>query len=198
MRGIQKTYIPEFQQRIWKRDFNLVETTDMTMAISGMGGIGSAVAARALRLQHENPGHGCETPGQTDLRGHAPQADVVYPEPYPATGAYCSCPNLIMTQHTGGFAPQRQIRLMGLLAENVRRYTSGLPLMNVMDKQRGYRAAKRFDFNKGEIHEFQTNAHRQRSLCDAVPDCRSGGTSATTGRRAGEDVQYRESEIAVR
>ena len=47
MRGIQKAYIPEFQQRIWKRDFNLVETTDMTMAISGMGGIGSAVAARA-------------------------------------------------------------------------------------------------------------------------------------------------------
>jgi len=27
---------------------------------------------------------------------------------------------------------------MGLLAENVRRYTSGLPLMNVVDKQRGY------------------------------------------------------------
>jgi hypothetical protein len=47
MHGIQKTYIPEFQQRISKRDFNLVETTDMTMAISGMGGIGPAVAARA-------------------------------------------------------------------------------------------------------------------------------------------------------
>jgi hypothetical protein len=27
---------------------------------------------------------------------------------------------------------------VGLLAENVRRYTSGLPLMNVVDKQRGY------------------------------------------------------------
>jgi phosphoglycerate dehydrogenase-like enzyme len=43
-----------------------------------------------------------------------------------------------MTQHTGGFSPGRQIRLMGLLAENVRRYTSGLPLVNVVDKQRGY------------------------------------------------------------
>jgi phosphoglycerate dehydrogenase-like enzyme len=64
--------------------------------------------------------------------------DVVYPEPYPATGAYWDCPNLLMTQHTGGFSPGRQIRLMGLLAENVRRYTSGLPLMNVVDKQRGY------------------------------------------------------------
>jgi len=27
---------------------------------------------------------------------------------------------------------------MGLLAENVRRFTSGLPLMNVVDNERGY------------------------------------------------------------
>jgi phosphoglycerate dehydrogenase-like enzyme len=64
--------------------------------------------------------------------------DAVYPEPYPSTGAYWDCPNLLMTQHTGGFSPKHQIRLMGLLAENVRRYTSGLPVLNVVDKQRGY------------------------------------------------------------
>ena len=28
--------------------------------------------------------------------------------------------------------------LLGLLAENVRRYAHGLPLMNVVDKERGY------------------------------------------------------------
>jgi len=27
---------------------------------------------------------------------------------------------------------------IGLIAENIRRYSSGLPLMNVVDKQRGY------------------------------------------------------------
>jgi len=27
---------------------------------------------------------------------------------------------------------------MGLIAENVRRYACGLPLLNVVDKQRGY------------------------------------------------------------
>jgi phosphoglycerate dehydrogenase-like enzyme len=64
--------------------------------------------------------------------------DVVYPEPYPSTGAYWDCPNLLMTCHTSGYAPKRQGRLVGLLAENVRRYSSGLPLMNVVDKQRGY------------------------------------------------------------
>ena len=64
--------------------------------------------------------------------------DVVYPEPYPPTGAYWDCPNLLITCHTSGYAPKRQSRLVGLLAENVRRYSSGLPLMNVVDKQRGY------------------------------------------------------------
>jgi len=64
--------------------------------------------------------------------------DVAYPEPYPPTGAYWDCPNLVITCHTSGFAPQRQTRLVGLLAENVRRYSSGLPLVNVVDKQRGY------------------------------------------------------------
>jgi phosphoglycerate dehydrogenase-like enzyme len=59
-------------------------------------------------------------------------------EPYPATGVLWGCPNMIFTQHTGGYSPERQIRHMGLLADNVRRYAHGLPLMNVVDKERGY------------------------------------------------------------
>jgi phosphoglycerate dehydrogenase-like enzyme len=64
--------------------------------------------------------------------------DVANPEPLPSSHAYWDCPNTVITCHTAGFSPQRQIRLVGLLAENVRRYSSGLPLMNVVDKQRGY------------------------------------------------------------
>ncbi|MGA1994770.1 MAG: D-2-hydroxyacid dehydrogenase [Bryobacteraceae bacterium] len=59
-------------------------------------------------------------------------------EPYPPTGVLWGCPNMIFTQHTGGFSPERQIRHMGLLADNVRRYAHGLPLENVVDKVRGY------------------------------------------------------------
>ncbi len=59
-------------------------------------------------------------------------------EPYPPTGVLWSCPNMLFTQHTGGFSPERQIRHMALLADNVRRYANGLPLMNVVDKARGY------------------------------------------------------------
>jgi phosphoglycerate dehydrogenase-like enzyme len=64
--------------------------------------------------------------------------DVVRQEPLPVTSPLWDCPNLIVTDHTSGFSPQRQIRLIGLLAENVRRYANGLPLVNVVDKQRGY------------------------------------------------------------
>jgi phosphoglycerate dehydrogenase-like enzyme len=59
-------------------------------------------------------------------------------EPYPATGVLWNCPNMMFTQHSGGFSPERQIRHIGLIADNVRRYAHGLPLMNVVDKMRGY------------------------------------------------------------
>jgi phosphoglycerate dehydrogenase-like enzyme len=64
--------------------------------------------------------------------------DVAKTEPLPSSSPLWDCPNLIITCHTAGFAPPRRIRLMALLAENVRRYAGGLPLMNVVDKQRGY------------------------------------------------------------
>jgi phosphoglycerate dehydrogenase-like enzyme len=64
--------------------------------------------------------------------------DPARTEPLPSSHPFWDCPNLVITCHTAGFAPQRQIRLIGLLADNVRRYSSGLPLMNVVDKQRGY------------------------------------------------------------
>jgi phosphoglycerate dehydrogenase-like enzyme len=64
--------------------------------------------------------------------------DVTRAEPLPSSHPFWDCPNLVLTCHSSGFSPQRQIRLVGLLADNVRRYASGLPLMNVLDKQRGY------------------------------------------------------------
>jgi phosphoglycerate dehydrogenase-like enzyme len=59
-------------------------------------------------------------------------------EPVPSSHGFWDCPNLILTCHSAGFSPQRQLRLIGLLADNVKRYASGLPLLNVVDKQRGY------------------------------------------------------------
>lgn len=64
--------------------------------------------------------------------------DVTTPEPLPPDHALWSCPNLVITPHNSGQAPIRQVRLVALIAENVRRYSNGLPLMNVVDKAKGY------------------------------------------------------------
>ena len=64
--------------------------------------------------------------------------DATTPEPLPAEHPLWDCPNLIITPHNSGFAPIRQVRLIALVAENVRRYAAGLPLLNVVDKKRGY------------------------------------------------------------
>lgn len=64
--------------------------------------------------------------------------DVTTPEPLPPDHFLWDCPNLVITPHNSGYAPSRQVRLVALVAENVRRYASGVPLLNVVDKVRGY------------------------------------------------------------
>jgi phosphoglycerate dehydrogenase-like enzyme len=64
--------------------------------------------------------------------------DVTTPEPLPPEDPLWDCRNLVITPHNSGAAPIRQVRLVALVAENVRRYSTGLALLNVVDKERGY------------------------------------------------------------
>jgi phosphoglycerate dehydrogenase-like enzyme len=64
--------------------------------------------------------------------------DVAYKEPLPADDPLWSAGNLIITCHSSGHSPRTEGRRMDLFAENIRRYVKGLPLLNVVDKQRGY------------------------------------------------------------
>jgi phosphoglycerate dehydrogenase-like enzyme len=64
--------------------------------------------------------------------------DVTTPEPLPPEDPLWDCPNLVITPHNSGLAPIRMVRLVALVAENVRRYSTGLALLNVVDKERGY------------------------------------------------------------
>jgi len=64
--------------------------------------------------------------------------DVTTPEPLPADSPLWTCPNLVITPHNSGNAPVRQERLVALVTENVRRYSNGLPLKNIVDKVKGY------------------------------------------------------------
>jgi phosphoglycerate dehydrogenase-like enzyme len=45
---------------------------------------------------------------------------------------------VIITAHTSGQSDPSVQRARDLFCENVRRYVNGLPLLHVVDKQRGY------------------------------------------------------------
>lgn len=64
--------------------------------------------------------------------------DVFPQEPVPSSHPFFDCDNVVMTPHTSGWSPDRQVRLVALFAENLRRYAAGMPLMNVVDKEKGY------------------------------------------------------------
>ena len=64
--------------------------------------------------------------------------DVFPKEPPPSDHPIFDLKNVVMTAHTSGWSPDRQVRLVALFADNVRRYATGLPLVNVVDKARGY------------------------------------------------------------
>ena len=64
--------------------------------------------------------------------------DVAYKEPLPADEPLWTAGNVIITCHTSGWTPRTTERHMAVFTENVRRYLAGLPLLNVVDKKRGY------------------------------------------------------------
>jgi phosphoglycerate dehydrogenase-like enzyme len=64
--------------------------------------------------------------------------DVFPQEPPPSDHPIFDCPNVVMTAHTAGWGPDRQDRLVALFAENVRRFVAGEPLLNLVDKAKGY------------------------------------------------------------
>ncbi|MEK7407596.1 MAG: D-2-hydroxyacid dehydrogenase [Acidobacteriota bacterium] len=64
--------------------------------------------------------------------------DVTDPEPLPKGHALWKFENVVITPHTAGGSDLVQGRRLALLKENVRRFANGEPLLNVVDKQKGY------------------------------------------------------------
>jgi phosphoglycerate dehydrogenase-like enzyme len=64
--------------------------------------------------------------------------DVAYKEPLPPDEPLWSAGNVILTCHSSGHSPRTIDRQMAIFTDNVRRYLAGLPLLNAVDKKRGY------------------------------------------------------------
>ena len=64
--------------------------------------------------------------------------DVTATEPLPVGDPLWTAPNLIITPHTSAMSDLTWELVWGILTENVRRFTRGEPLMNLVDKKRGW------------------------------------------------------------
>jgi phosphoglycerate dehydrogenase-like enzyme len=64
--------------------------------------------------------------------------DVFDTEPLPPDSPLWDLPNLTITPHVSGAPPGIFELIEGLIAENLKRYVAGEPLLNVVDLSRGY------------------------------------------------------------
>ena len=64
--------------------------------------------------------------------------DVFEQEPLPQEHPLWGFPNVILTPHVAGYSPRIAERHLRVLLENVTRFRTGAPLLNVVDKQAWY------------------------------------------------------------
>lgn len=64
--------------------------------------------------------------------------DVFEHEPLAPDNPLWSLPNVLVTPHMAGFRPDHWNAVTDLFAENLRRFESGQPLLNLVDKEAGY------------------------------------------------------------
>ncbi len=64
--------------------------------------------------------------------------DVTDPEPLPADSPLWTMENVIITPHIAGLSAHYNDRMVDLFSENVRRYLSGEPLLNLVQRELGY------------------------------------------------------------
>ena len=64
--------------------------------------------------------------------------DVTEPEPLPSTHGLWKFPNVLITPHIAGASDGSITRVVDLLRENIVRFAAGQPLLNTIDKEKGY------------------------------------------------------------
>lgn len=64
--------------------------------------------------------------------------DVFDDEPLPPDSPWWDEPNVVVTPHVAGLAPSYAEQVQQIVAENLRRFATGRPLLNLVDRDRGY------------------------------------------------------------
>jgi len=64
--------------------------------------------------------------------------DVTFPEPLPEGHPFYSHPKVFLSPHTSVFTPDTHVNLAARLSDNLIRYRSGAPLLDPVDRAKGY------------------------------------------------------------
>ncbi len=64
--------------------------------------------------------------------------DVFEEEPLPDDSPLWDMTNVVFAPHSGGYSPEGRENVLRIFKENLRRYLSEEPLLNVVDKEKGY------------------------------------------------------------
>jgi D-2-hydroxyacid dehydrogenase (NADP+) len=113
---------PKSHKMIGERQFQLMKKNTYFIAVSRGGVYEMPALVKAL--------------DEKRLAGAG--VDVTDPEPLPKGHALWQFPNAIVTPHIAGRSDQDASRMVGTIVENARRFVAGKPMINVVDKQKGY------------------------------------------------------------
>jgi len=113
---------PQSQAMMGPRQFGLMKKGSYFIAVSRGGTYDSNALLEALKT------------GRVAGAG----LDVTNPEPLPKGHPLWKLENVIITPHIAGQSDGVEVRRMALIVENVSRFVRGEPLLNVVDKKKGY------------------------------------------------------------
>ena len=119
---ISAPHTPMSHKMVGPKQFELLKKGAMFIAVSRGGVYDLPSLIKSLDSQR--------------LRGAG--VDVVDPEPLPQGNALWKFDNVIITPHIAGRSDLDNARMLGIVKDNIRRFAEGLPLVNVVDKQKGY------------------------------------------------------------
>jgi D-2-hydroxyacid dehydrogenase (NADP+) len=113
---------PESRKMMAPRQFELMKKDSFFVAVSRGGLYDTPALVKALDSKK--------------LAGAG--LDVTDPEPLPKGHPLWKFENAIVTPHIAGRSDKDHARMVGTIRENLKRFVDGKPLINVVDKQKGY------------------------------------------------------------
>ncbi len=119
---ISAPHTPQSHRMIGSRQFDLMKKDSYFIAVSRGAIYDLNGLVRALDSKH--------------LAGAG--VDVTDPEPLPKGHALWKFDNVIITPHIAGRSDKDAARMNNTVKENIVRFADGRPLINVVDKQKGY------------------------------------------------------------